>query len=158
VAEETLTLYEVINPTWQFQPISLNRSIEDGSTLNPPQAPRVQPAYYAAILVARAIGKTGKAKISEVTVADSNVSGYAIYEGSKLVRAVFINLNAWLLSSTGTRPSVTLAFSLGSNGPKTATGRRLVIAHADDTAGLNLEDNRMKLLMRASVGLKVSRG
>jgi len=121
-----------------FQPVSLNRSITDGSAINPPTPPHVMPAYYAAILVARAVGTTGSAKIVELTVSNSNVSGYAIYEGSKLVRAVFINLNAWLLSSTGTRPSVTLNFSFGSGGPTTATGRRLVIGHADDTSGLTL--------------------
>ncbi|KIJ48636.1 glycoside hydrolase family 79 protein, partial [Sphaerobolus stellatus SS14] len=129
--------HEGIGYKYNFlQPISLNRSVTDSSTLDPPQAPHVMPAYYAAILVARAIGTTGKATIAELSISQSNISGYVIYEGGKLVHAVFINLNAWLLSSTGTRPSVNIVLSLGSNGPKTATVRRLIISHADDTSGL----------------------
>ena len=97
------------------------------------------PSYYAGILVNNFIGNSGSAKVVELPVSDDNVSGYAVYEGNALKRAVFVNLNAWLLSSTGARPSVhvDLSFSgsLGSNGVK-ATARRLVIGHADDTEGL----------------------
>ncbi|KAI0071769.1 glycoside hydrolase family 79 protein [Panus rudis PR-1116 ss-1] len=121
-----------------FQPISLNRSILDGSPQNPPQPPHVMPSYYAGILINSFIGKSGSAKIVELSVSDSNVSGYAAFEGDSLKRAVFINLHAWLLSSTGSRPSVHIdpSFSSGS-GKTTVKARRLVIQHADDTAGLS---------------------
>ena len=64
---------------------------------------------------------------------DDDVSGYAAFEGGKLARAVFVNLGAWLQSSTGTRPLVHIGFGtmVGS-----ATLRRLAIQHADDTANL----------------------
>ncbi|KAF8520875.1 glycoside hydrolase family 79 protein [Hysterangium stoloniferum] len=121
-----------------IQPVSLNRSITDATPIDPPQPPHVQPAYYSAILVAHAIGSTGSAQIVELTVPFDNVSGYAIYENGRLVRAVFINLDAWLQSSTGTRPSVHIGLTIPSGGPKTATVRRLAIAHADDVSGLTL--------------------
>lgn len=68
---------------------------------------------------------------------DSNVSGYAAFEGGKLVRAVFVNLHPWLAGSTGTRPSVHIDFAF-TGGSKTgnATARRLLIQHADDTANV----------------------
>ncbi|GJJ10641.1 hypothetical protein Clacol_004868 [Clathrus columnatus] len=118
-----------------IQPISLNRSTVDGTPLNPPQPALVQPAYYAAILVSHAIGKTGSAQISEIDISEPNVSGYAIYEHGTLKRAVFINLNAWLTSSTGTRPSVHISFA-GLKGSSSATVSRLAINHADDIANL----------------------
>ncbi|KAM5530161.1 hypothetical protein V8D89_016163 [Ganoderma adspersum] len=116
-----------------FQPISLNRSIIDGSTLNPPQAPHVQPAYYAGILINTFIGSSGAAQVVELTVNDTNVSGYAAFEGGRLARAVFVNFNSWLTTSTGTRPSVHIDFG-GRTG--NAMARRLVIQHADDTANV----------------------
>lgn len=119
----------------QFQPISLNRSILDGSPLASPQPPHVMPAYYAAIVVDTFIGETGSAKIVELSIPDSNVSGYAAFEGGVLKRAVFINLHAWLQSSSGSRPVVQLSLS-GLGGIKTVKAKRLVIQHADDTAGL----------------------
>ncbi|KAF8588175.1 glycoside hydrolase family 79 protein [Ramaria rubella] len=119
-----------------IQPISLNRSTLDGTPLNPPQPAHIQPAYYAAILVARAVGTTGSAQLIELDVPQDNISGYAIYEYGQLVRAVFINLDAWLTTSTGTRPSVNLALT-GPAGA-TATVRRLTIQHADDVSGLTL--------------------
>lgn len=120
----------------QFQPIALNRSIVDGSALNPPQPPQVQPSYYAGIVITTLIGTTGSAQLVELTVSDSNVSGYAAFEHGQLVRVVFVNLHAWLQSSTGTRPSVHIDFSFAGAKKTKATARRLVIQHADDTKGL----------------------
>ncbi|CAL1706862.1 unnamed protein product [Somion occarium] len=120
-----------------FQPISLNRSVVDGSPLDPPQPPHVMPSYYAGIVINTLIGQTGSAKIVELVVPDDNVSGYAVYEKNVLKRAVFVNFHAWLLSSTGTRPSVHLDLSFTSgSGVKNATAKRLVIQHADDTQNL----------------------
>jgi Glycosyl hydrolase family 79 C-terminal beta domain len=71
-------------------------------------------------------------------VSADNVSGYAVYEHGRLVRAVFINLNAWVSTSTGARPSVHLQLVLGKGGAQSATVRRLAIQHADDVAGMTL--------------------
>ncbi|RDX48501.1 glycoside hydrolase family 79 protein [Lentinus brumalis] len=128
-----------------FQPVSLNRSTIDGSPLDPPVAPHIQPVYYGGLVINTFVGKTGAAQIVELPIADSNVAGYAAYEHGRLARAVFVNLHAWLASSTGDRPAVhiDLDFASESSGAqadelwsRTATARRLVIEHADDTAGL----------------------
>lgn len=75
-----------------MQPVSLERSLQDASTLPQPSAPYVLPAYYGAIIVAEAIGHTGTAIITEIPTGDANrISGYAFYENSVLKRAVFIN-------------------------------------------------------------------
>jgi len=71
----------------------------------------------------------------ELDVSDDNVSGYAAFEGGKLVRAAFVNLHAWLQSSNGTRPSVHIDLTGISRGRK-ASARRLDIGHADDTKEL----------------------
>ncbi len=117
----------------QFQPLSLNRSIVDGSPLNPPQAPHVQPAYAAGILINTFIGATGDSQVVELSVDDADVSGYAAFEGGRLARAVFVNLHSWLTTSTGARPSVHIDFG-GLQG--FARARRLVIEHADDLANV----------------------
>lgn len=119
--------------------MTLNRSTLDGTPLNPPAPPHVQPSYYAAILHGYAVGRSGSASVVELSVAQDNVSGYAIFEHGKLVRAVFVNLDAWLTSSTGTRPSVHLDLDFSQGGsPRSATVRRLTIQHADDVSGLTL--------------------
>ncbi|KAI0831387.1 glycoside hydrolase family 79 protein [Trametes gibbosa] len=131
-----------------IQPITLNRSTIDGSPLNPPSPPHVQPSYYAGLAINFLIGRSKASQIVELVVDDSNVSGYAAFEHGRLVRAVFINLHAWLVSSTGTRPSVhiDLDFAKASAAEaqsdvnafwgRSATARRVVIQHADDVAGL----------------------
>jgi Glycosyl hydrolase family 79 C-terminal beta domain len=75
-----------------------------------------------------------------------NISGYAIYEYGQLVRAVFINLSAWLTSDVGnrTRQSTHLNFGFisSSSRKRQAVGfldvkvQRLAIGFADDTSGL----------------------
>ncbi|KAM5535520.1 hypothetical protein V8D89_010857 [Ganoderma adspersum] len=130
-----------------FQPVTLNRSTIDGSPLDPPSAPHIQPSFYGALVINSFVGKTGSSKIVELDVGDSDVSGYAVFEGGSLKRAVFINLHAWLASSTGTRPSVhiDLDFANGASASQSqvdgfwgrrASLKRVVIQHADDTAGL----------------------
>ncbi|KAI0689488.1 glycoside hydrolase family 79 protein [Cerioporus squamosus] len=119
--------------------VTLNRSTIDGSPLDPP--------------VAHISSLDGVRQIVELPVDDSNVAGYAAYEHGRLARAVFVNLHAWLASSTGERPAVHIdfdfAFAAESSGARRSTqsevnafwsrkaaARRLVIEHADDTAGL----------------------
>lgn len=119
-----------------MQPIALNRSIITGQPENTPA--HVQPTYYAAIAIAETIGPSGTTSIAEITVNDSRIAGYAIYEGATLARAVFINSQSWPSGSTGARPKVKvdLLFLAGSWAPATATLKRLAIAHSDDTANV----------------------
>lgn len=78
------------------------------------------------------------------------MSAYASYEHGILRHAVFINLDAWLQSSSGDRPSVHIdlvlflsetddssqAQSASATAHSTVEARRLVIQHADDVANL----------------------
>ncbi|KAF5382078.1 hypothetical protein D9615_004232 [Tricholomella constricta] len=121
----------------QIQPTTLTRSILDGSTLPSPLPPHVQPAYYGAIVAAEAIGASGSTRVIELSIDNNQITGYAFYEGKKLVRAVLINSNAFLQGSAN-RASVHLDFSFTGNGmaPTKASVKRLVIGHADDQSGL----------------------
>lgn len=124
---------------WQLQPISLNRSIVDGSPLDPPVPPHIQPGFYGGVVINSFIGSTGTSTLVELDVGDSNVSAYAVFAGGSLVRAVFVNLHAWLLSSTGDRPSVHVDLDFAGGEAfqgRSASLRRLVVGHADDTEGL----------------------
>ncbi|KAI0355952.1 glycoside hydrolase family 79 protein [Trametes cingulata] len=133
--------HEGIGYTYNFfQPTVLNRSTADGSPLNPPQPPQVQPLYYAGLVVGSFIGSSGSTKVFELEVNDPNVSGYAAYEGGRLVRIALVNLDAWLSGNAETqRPSVRLDLNLTK--PTNSAGRfarmkRLNIQHADDLSGL----------------------
>ncbi|KAJ7124009.1 glycoside hydrolase family 79 protein [Mycena crocata] len=119
-----------------IQPVALDRSITDGSVLSSPVPAHVQPAYYAAIIAAELRGSADKVQISELVVNHPRISGYAAYEGSKLVRVLFINSQAFLQGNVN-RTSVHLDLSLtpGGQGP-TIIIKRLAIEHADDTSGL----------------------
>jgi hypothetical protein len=113
-----------------MQPVALTRSIVDGSTLPAPIPPHVQPHYYAAIIAAEAIGKSGCTHAVELKINNSQISGYAFYDGTRLVRAVFINSNAFLQSNTATRTSVHLELGFtgsGSRGPTSFTVKRLAV-------------------------------
>ncbi|KAJ7770651.1 ricin B lectin domain-containing protein [Mycena metata] len=120
-----------------IQPLTLTRSTLDGSTLATPQAPHIQPQYYAAIIIAEAIGDSGNTQVAELSISDARISGYAFYESGSLKRAVFINSLAYLKTTTTARPSthVNLAFS-GSGAPTSFTVKRLIINHADDVSNL----------------------
>ena len=89
---------------------------------------------------------SGTTKIVELELSAPNLSGYAIYENGKLVRAVFVNLNAWLKSDEGVRErsvhhidlcftSIDDAKKSGSAGKKIRV-KRLDIGYADDTSDL----------------------
>ena len=121
-----------------MQPVALNRSITNGSALDPPEPPHIMPAYYGGLVVNTFIGDSGAARIVELTVDEPDITGYAAFEGGELARAVFVNLDAWVVNSTGTRPSthIDLSFVNGTASGSTAAARRLVINHADDTQNL----------------------
>ncbi|KAH9936780.1 glycoside hydrolase family 79 protein [Epithele typhae] len=142
-----LFFHEGIGFKYNFiQPIALNRSTIDGSPLDPPQPPHVQPLFYGGLVLNTLVGRIGHSRIVELDVGDDNVSGYAAYERGRVVRAVFVNLHAWLASTAGERPSVhiDLGFARGTgaaedafwSGGREARARRLVVEHADDVANL----------------------
>lgn len=111
----------------QIQPITLTRSIRDGSPLSPPLAAHIQPEYYAAIIAGEAIGNSGNTQIQELTIDDPQISGFAFYENGRLVRAVFINLQSY--TGTSARASVLLNLGWTGAGPSTMTVKRLAIKY-----------------------------
>lgn len=110
----------------QIQPATLPRSITDATPLPKPLPPHVQPLYYAAIIAAEAIGSSGNTHTVELTINDSSVSGYAFYEGSRLVRAVFLNLRAFLTGGSK-RGEIHLDLTFADGSAKSATLKRLAI-------------------------------
>ncbi|KAF8072111.1 glycoside hydrolase family 79 protein [Lyophyllum atratum] len=121
-----------------IQPATLTRSTLDGSPLPAPAPPHVQPQYYAAIIAAEAIGKTGEAQVLELKIDHPQIAGYAFYENHLLARAVFINSKAYLPESTN-RTSVHLDLGLAAAGlelPLLMKVKRLVIGRATDASNL----------------------
>ena len=120
----------------------------DGSPLSPPSQPYLQPPYYAGLVINAAVGNKaalGTTKIVELDISAPNLSGYAIFEMGKPVRAVFINLNAWLKADEGTRERnayhIDLSFAsenyeVLNPAPKEIRVKRLDIGYADDTLNL----------------------
>lgn len=69
------------------------------------------------------------------------ISGYAAYDNGVLARAVFVNLNAFLTTTSTKRGSAVLNISVpeddaSNKSPASMRVRRLAIGHADDTEGL----------------------
>ena len=85
----------------------------DGSTLLQPLPPHIQPLYFSAIIAAQLIGSSGSTTVVELTVDNTQISGYTVFQGNALVRAVFINLNAFM---TGTQNSVHLTLNFSGYG------------------------------------------
>ncbi|KAG1882087.1 glycoside hydrolase family 79 protein [Suillus subluteus] len=119
-----------------IQPTTLNNSILDGSPITP-LAPHVQPAYYAAIIAAEAIGSSETTQAVEIPIDEDNVSGYAFYEHGILSKAVFINLDAYL-SDADVRNSTHIDFSFTGPGitPDSMSVKTLEIGYASDSANL----------------------
>lgn len=71
-----------------------------------------------------------------------HISGYAAYDNNTLARAVFVNLKAFLTTTLSPRASEVIGITIppplnpSPKLPKSMRVRRLVISHADDTAGL----------------------
>lgn len=102
----------------QIQPITLTRSILDGSPLASPLAPHIQPAYYAAVIAAEAIGRSGATQAVEISIDNDRIAGYAFYEDGALVRAILINSEAFLQGDVS-RGSVHVNLYLSGNNPVT---------------------------------------
>jgi len=98
----------------------------DGSQLPQPLAPHIQPLYYAGVIAAETIGPSGLTRVTELEINDTRVSGYAFFEGTTLVRALFINFNAF---TSGTRGSVHVDLDLSGYGehPAAITIKRLSV-------------------------------
>jgi hypothetical protein len=124
----------------------------DGSTLAKPQAPHIQPQYYAAIIIAEAIGDSGDTQIAELSISDTRLSGYAFYESGSLKRAIFINSLAYLTTTTTARPSthVNLSFS-GSGAPTSFSVKRLIIKWV-----VSIPSRAVELMLRTSHAEDVS--
>ena len=129
----------------QFQPIVLDRSPVDDTPLSLPSQPYLLPSYYAGLVINTAVGSaaaSGNTKIVELEISAPNLSGYAIFEMGKLVRAVFINLNAWLKSDEGVQERNVYHIDLGFASTDSYTSakeirvKRLDIGYADDTSNL----------------------
>ncbi|KAJ3863316.1 glycoside hydrolase family 79 protein [Lentinula novae-zelandiae] len=139
---DRLFFHEGVGYRYNFiQPVTLNISIIDG-TLDEPLPPHVQPLYYAAIIIAEAIGKKGNVSVAEISLNSTTVSGYAFYtyEG-EISKALFINSEGYFTNTTTERTSVhlDLDFVNGTNtgnAPSEMTVKRLEIGYADDTSGL----------------------
>ncbi|TBU48752.1 hypothetical protein BD309DRAFT_948782 [Dichomitus squalens] len=129
-----------------FQPVSLNRSIDDGSSVNPPTPPRVMPIYYGGLFINSFIGNTGSSEFVELDVNHTYVTGYAVYEQGHLARVAFVNLQPYLSNTRGARPSVNIRIDFISpadspslaqllNG-QTVSAEHLLLRYADDKANL----------------------
>ncbi|KAF7365406.1 Mitochondrial nad transporter [Mycena venus] len=122
-----------------IQPATLTRSTIDGSPLNAPLPPHVQPAYYAALVAAEAIGPSGATTSVELAIDDDEVSGYAFYVHGFLKRVVLIS-HTMFFSGGGVPRGVkhiALDFAGGRAPPKGKVDvKRLFIPSADATSGL----------------------
>ncbi|KAJ8521136.1 hypothetical protein ONZ45_g2122 [Pleurotus djamor] len=144
-----------------IQPVALTRSTLDGSPLTSPLPAHVQPQYYAAIIAAEAIGSSGSTKAIELSIDNPSISGYAFYESSKLVRALFINTKAFTKSSSS-RGTTHLSLGFAASGaaqPTKILVKRLAIGHADDVSGLTwggqtyeTDDGRVGGTLNAATG------
>ncbi|EEB91400.1 hypothetical protein MPER_10243 [Moniliophthora perniciosa FA553] len=144
VGIERVHLHQGIGYKYNFiQPVALDRSILDGSSLPSPILPHVQPGYYAGIIAAEVIGRSLEPKkIVELEVDNQHVAGFAVYDSSRLSKAVFVNLKAYIPNegSDHKRGSVKADLHFGE-GKKYAVSRnaeikRLRIGSAGDTSGL----------------------
>ncbi|TFK70312.1 glycoside hydrolase family 79 protein [Pluteus cervinus] len=119
-----------------IQPVTLTRSILDGSTLATPLAAHVQPQYYAAIIAGEAIGNSGTTQIAELSISNARLAGYAFFEHSRLARIILINSDAFFQGATS-RPAIHVDFSfVGGTPDSQITVKRLNVGHADDVTGL----------------------
>lgn len=98
------------------------------SALPQPLAPHIQPQYYAAIIIAEAIGPSNATQAIELNINNSQVSGYAFFDNGRLKRAVIINLNAFVGDTArGSVHVVPSILGYGWRVPTTMTIKRLMV-------------------------------
>ncbi|KAH7873319.1 glycoside hydrolase superfamily [Lentinula edodes] len=123
-----------------IQPLTLTRSILDGSPLSAPLSPHIQPQYYAGIVAAEAIGRYGNTLISELPIDNPQISGYSFYDDSQVKRLVLINHTPYFQAdaTAGTqRPVAKVKIYFPDRcGTQNIVAKMLEIQHSDDTSGL----------------------
>lgn len=108
-------MYRLTVAWFQIQPITLTRSILNGSTLSSPLPPHIQPQYYAAIIAAEAIGNGGNTQVVELNINDTTISGYTFYQGGQLKHVILINSLAFFTTTTTARLSTHVNLSFASD-------------------------------------------
>jgi hypothetical protein len=141
-----------------IQPVALNRSILDGSPLDPPLPPHVQPAYYGMIIAAEALGSSGQVQVAELNISDPDVAGYGFYEGGQIARAVIINSRAFLSDGpTRNTKHVNLSLPAGTlNG--TMVIKRLSIGYGRFPHSTAVLSDRSTGTQMTPVGLRGAEG
>jgi hypothetical protein len=87
----------------------------------------LQPAYYAAIIAAEAIGNSGATELVEISINSTYIVGYAFYESGTLERAIISNAQAYLSTTDVTRTSTHVSLSFTGTGPKNMSVKRLAV-------------------------------
>ncbi|KAJ7264016.1 hypothetical protein B0H12DRAFT_1102491 [Mycena haematopus] len=114
---------------YKYNAVRMSASPSNGSPLSEPLPPHVQPAYYAALVAAEAIGTSGATTSVELAVDDDEVSAYAFYEAGVLKRAV-------LISHRSPRGVKEILLNFIGGRATTKAMKRLFIPSADATSGL----------------------
>ncbi|KAF5364746.1 hypothetical protein D9758_009300 [Tetrapyrgos nigripes] len=119
--------------SFMIQPTELFVSITDGSPLDTPLPPHIQPIYYAAIIAADATGDDGDTLLSVLEIDNDNITVHGFFDSNGAIkRAVFINLEGHFSDSDEERTSVHIDLDFGdSDGPTTMQIKRLHVPFAD---------------------------
>lgn len=119
--------------SFQFQPIALERHIINGSTIGGPFPHQIHPSYYAAIIIAEAIGSSGLTFAYELASQSvsppggfTTIAGYAFLEIADLKRIVLLDYRMY---TTGTRPSTSITLNLVGHSFNSMTIKRLFIRY-----------------------------
>ena len=100
--------------------------------------PTTNAPYYGNVMAAAAVGNAGNTKIVHLELGDGETaSGYALYDGNRLARAVVLNMLEWRSDSTSSRPNATFALQV-PRGIRFAKVQRLSAAGANVTSNVTL--------------------
>jgi len=114
-----------------FQPIA---GIGDDG-VNKSSVPHIMPMYHVLLIVGEAVGRSGQSTVQELTIDETNVSGYGIWEHGRLARIVLINSNLYLSTDSQPRSQVTVSLQ-GLSTHASIQAKRFAIPSADATQGL----------------------
>jgi hypothetical protein len=103
---------------WQIIRYNLIQPIPiPGNGTTATDVPRIQAAYYGALMVSEAIGTGADTTVAELSSNSTSIAAYGIWEGSRLARAVIINSDVYFAGSTNdTRTSQTVELGGYTNG------------------------------------------
>jgi len=130
-----------------IQPVTIDRSVDDATPINPPLPPHVQSPYYGALAVTEFIGTSPTRKVVEIPFKEFALSGYALYgKNDKLSKVILFNHEPYLKdgSDPKVRPSYTISLEDigavqlrgGVFGGDKVSIKRLEIPYADVQTGL----------------------